>query len=159
MKPTTMTPDRPKQTVDERFRGFNFARVNLFMLGFICLLLAGAALKLTTPVVLPFIIAVLLTFVLEPLIYVLEKIKIPRAIGAIAVVMILGIGVYLIGAVLFTSLRTIISLYPKYELRFTEIYIRIAIMFDLPYNEQLSLIQNLWAQLDLGSRIQAIALS
>jgi len=129
------------------------------MLGFICLLLTGAALKLTTPVVLPFVIAVLLTFVLEPIIYVLEKIKIPRAIGAVVIVMVLGIGVYLVGAILFTSLRTIISLYPKYELRFTEIYIRVASMFDLPYNEQLSLFQNLWAQLDLGSRIQAIALS
>jgi AI-2 transport protein TqsA len=152
-------PQRPKQSVDERFRGFNFARVNLFMLGFICLLLAGAALKLTTPVVLPFIIAVLLTFVLEPLIYVLEKIKIPRAIGAVVIVMILGVGVYLVGAILFTSLRTIISLYPKYELRFTEIYIVVASMLDLPYNEHLTLFQNLWTQLELGSRIQGIAIT
>ncbi|MDX9958740.1 MAG: AI-2E family transporter [Spirochaetia bacterium] len=159
MKPATKTTEQPRHSSDERFRGFNFARVNLFMLGFICLLLAGAALKLTTPVVLPFVIAVLLTFVLEPIIYVLEKIKIPRAIGAVVIVLVLGVGVYLVGAILFTSLRTIISLYPKYELRFTEIYIRVAIMFNLPYNEHLSLFQNLWTQLDLGSRIQAIALS
>jgi predicted PurR-regulated permease PerM len=159
MKPNQTTPERLRHSADERFRGFNFARVNLFMLGFICLILAGATLKLTTPVVLPFVLAVLLTFVLEPLIYLLEKIKIPRTIGAVVIVMILGIAVYLIGAILFTSLRTIISLYPKYELRFTEIYIRVAITFDLPYNEQLSLLQNLWAQLDLGSRIQGIALS
>jgi predicted PurR-regulated permease PerM len=159
MKTSTTVPERSRHSADERFRGFNFARVNLFMLGFICLLLAGAALKLTTPVVLPFVIAVLLTFVLEPLIYVLEKIKIPRAIGAVVIVMVLGIGVYLIGAILFTSLRTIISLYPKYEIRFTEIYIRVAAMLDLKYDEHLSLFQNLWTQLDLGSRIQGIALA
>jgi predicted PurR-regulated permease PerM len=159
MKPKPSIPERPRHSADERFRGFNFARVNLFMLGFICLILAGAALKFTTPVVLPFVIAVLLTFVLEPLIYLLEKIKIPRAIGAVVIVMVLGIGVYLIGAILFTSLRTIISLYPKYEIRFTEIYIRVAAMLDLKYDEHLSLFQNLWTQLDLGSRIQGIALS
>ena len=159
MKTKPSSPERLRHSAEERFRGFNFARVNLFMLGFICLILAGAALKLTTPVVLPFVIAVLLTFVLEPLIYLLEKIKIPRGFGAVVIVMVLGIGVYLIGAILFTSLRTIISLYPKYELRFTEIYIRVAATLDLPYNEHLSLLQNLWTQLDLGSRIQGIALS
>ena len=159
MKSKPLSPERLRHSAEERFRGFNFARVNLFMLGFICLILAGAALKLTTPVVLPFVIAVLLTFVLEPLIYLLEKIKIPRAFGAVVIVMVLGMGVYLIGAILFTSLRTIISLYPKYELRFTEIYIRVAATLDLPYNEHLSLLQNLWTQLDLGSRIQGIALS
>ena len=113
MKTNSKASDQPRPSADERFRGFNFARVNLSLLGFICLLLAGAALKLTTPVVLPFVIAVLLTFVLEPLIHLLEKIRIPRAVGAVVIVLILGIGVYLIGAILFTSIRTIISLYPK----------------------------------------------
>lgn len=80
---------------DDRFRGFNFARVNLFLLGFIALLLAGAALKLTSDVVLPFVVAVLLTFVLEPFIIALERIKIPRSLGTMRynVAQVLG-GIY-----------------------------------------------------------------
>lgn len=144
---------------DDRFRGFNFARVNLFLLGFIALILAGAALKLTTPVVLPFVIAVLLTFVLEPLIILLEKIKIPRAFGAIVIVLFLGVVVYFVGFVLYSSLRTIVSLYPKYEQRFSEIYYRIAHLLQIPYDEQLTLFQNLWGQLDLRVRVQVFALS
>ncbi len=144
---------------EDRFRGFNFARVNLFLLGFIALLLAGAALKLTSPVILPFIIAVLLTFVLEPLIVMLERIKIPRAIGAVVVVIIIGAGVYVVGAILFSSLRTIMTLFPKYELRFTEIYSWLAGLLELPYDEHLTLVQNLWGQLDLRVRVQGFALS
>ncbi|HAE21847.1 MAG TPA: AI-2E family transporter [Spirochaetaceae bacterium] len=144
---------------DDRFRGFNFARVNLFLLGFIALLLAGAALKLTAPVILPFIIAVLLTFVLEPLIVLLERIKIPRALGAVVIVFLIGAAVYVVGAILFSSLRTILTLFPKYELRFTEIYSWLAGLLELPYDEHLSLVQNLWGQLDLRVRVQSFALS
>jgi AI-2 transport protein TqsA len=144
---------------EDRFRGFNFARVNLFLLGFIALLLAGAALKLTSSVVLPFIIAVLLTFVLEPLIVLLERIKIPRAIGAVVIVFLIGAGVYVVGAILFSSLRTILTLFPKYELRFTEIYSWLAGLLELPYDEHLTLVQNLWGQLDLRVRVQGFALS
>ncbi len=144
---------------EDRFKGFNFARVNLFLLAFIALILAGAALKLTSAVILPFIVAVLLTFVLEPLILVLERIHIPRALGAFVVVILLAVGVYLIGAILFSSLRTILTLFPKYEQRFTEIYSYIAQVFELPYDEHLSLFQNLWGQLNLRIRVQSLALS
>lgn len=143
---------------DERYRGFNYARASIFLMGFICLILAGAALKLTTPVVLPFVIAVLLTFVLEPLIVMLEKIRIPRAIAVVLVVVAASAGIALVAVILFGSAKTIFTLYPKYEERFTEIYIRIATLFQLPYNEHLSLFQNLWDQLGLRQKVQALAI-
>lgn len=142
---------------DDRFRGFNFARVNLFLLGFIALLLAGAALKLTSDVVLPFVVAVLLTFVLEPFIIALERIKIPRSLGAIVLVILLGAGIYVVGAILFSSVRTILTLFPRYELRFTEIYQMIAELLELPYDEHLSLFQNLWGQSTLRGSVQSFA--
>jgi len=144
---------------EERYRGTSFARINLFLLGFIALCLAVAALKLTASVVLPFMIAVLLTFVLEPVVIVLEQIKIPRAIGSVIVVLVIGIGVYVVGVILFSSARTILTLYPKYEERFTSLYIMVAKAFSLPYNEHISLMQNLWGQLGIRERIQAIALA
>ena len=67
-------------------RSSSLARINLLLLAFIALILALAALKLSASVLLPLIIAILLTFVLEPVVILLEKIRIPRAIGAIVVV-------------------------------------------------------------------------
>ncbi|MBN2875480.1 MAG: AI-2E family transporter [Spirochaetales bacterium] len=144
---------------DNYRRSASFARLNLFLFGFVALVLAVASLKLTASVILPFIIAVLLTFVLEPVIKLLEKIKIPRAIGAIIVVLVIGAGVYVVGVILYSSVKTILTLYPKYEERFTSLYIVIAEMFRLPYDEHASLMQNLWGQLGIRERVQALALS
>ncbi len=144
---------------EDRYRSASFARINLFLLGFIALVLAVGALKLTASVVLPFIIAVLLTFVLEPVIIGLEKIKIPRAIGAVVVVLVVAMGVYVVGAILYGSLKTILSLYPKYEERFSYLYSLVAKAFSLPYDEHISLFQNLWGQLGVRERVQALALT
>ncbi len=144
---------------EDRYRSASFARINLFLLGFIALLLAMAAMKLTASVVLPFIIAVLLTFVLEPVILLLERIKIPRAIAAVVIVLAIAAAVYVVGFVLFQSFKTIMTLYPKYEARFTELYLLLAKAFDLPYDSHLSLFENLWAQLGVRARVQSFAIS
>ncbi|HOZ72399.1 MAG TPA: AI-2E family transporter [Spirochaetales bacterium] len=143
----------------EEKRNSSLARINLLLLGFIALILALAALKLSASVLLPLIIAILLTFVLEPVVVLLEKIRIPRALGAIVVVVLIAAGVYMVGAILFGSLKTILTLYPKYELRFNHLYSLFANLFNLPYDEHISLFQNLWGQLGVRERVQALALT
>jgi len=145
--------------VPEEKRNSSLARINLLLLGFIALILALAALKLSASVLLPLIIAILLTFVLEPVVVLLEKIRIPRALGAIVVVVLIAAGVYMVGAILFGSLKTILTLYPKYELRFNHLYSLFANLFNLPYDEHISLFQNLWGQLGVRERVQALALT
>ncbi len=135
----------------------NYRRASLFMLGLIALILTGGALKLTAPVVLPFVIAVLLTFVLEPLVAVLTKIRIPRAIASVLIVLMVGMAVYAAGFILFKSVGSIATLYPKYETRFTEIYRRIAETFDFAYDEHLSLFENLWSHLNVRTKVQSLA--
>ncbi len=129
------------------------------MVGFISLLLLFATLKIASGVILPFVIAVLLTFVLEPVVILLERIKIPRVIGAIVVVAMIGIAVYAVGIILFGSLKTILTLYPKYEARFTELYMVVAKAMSLPYDEHVSLFQNIWGQLGVRARVQSLAFS
>ena len=140
-----------------RLKNFNSGRSNFYLLGFIALILAGAVLKITAPVLLPFTIAVLLSFVLEPLVSALEKIRVPRLIGILLSIFFIGAGLYLIGVILFSSGRTILTLYPKYERRFSEIYSRVAQIFSLPYDEHLTFFQNLWGQLGLRVRVQSLA--
>lgn len=141
----------------DRLKNFNSGRSNFYLLGFIALIMAGAVLKITAPVLLPFTIAVLLSFVLEPLVSALEKIRVPRIIGILLSIFFIGACLYLIGVILFSSGRTILTLYPKYERRFSEIYSRIALVFSLPYDEHLTFFQNLWGQLGLRVRVQGLA--
>jgi predicted PurR-regulated permease PerM len=61
--------------------------------------------------------------------------------------------------VLFSSGRTLLTLYPKYEARLTEIYVWAARFFELSYDDRLSFFENLWSQIGIRSRVRLITLS
>ncbi len=146
-------------SMNEHFRRFNSGRANFFLVAFIALVLAGAVLKITASVVLPFIVAVLLAFVLDPIVRLLEKLKIPRVLAIILVIAGIGGGLYLAGLILFSSGKTILSRYPRYEKRFLEIYSWIAGLFGLPYDEHRTFVENLWGQLGFRNSIRDYTLS
>ena len=129
------------------------------MLAFIALVLGGGVLKLTATIILPFTIALLLAFVLYPMVTFLEKLHIPRIISIILSVIIIIAGLGIFGVGLFSSFKTILATYPKYENRLTEIYLSLAEFFDLSYDDRLSFFENLWAQLGVRSQVRIITLS
>jgi len=116
------------------------------MMVFICVIFAAAVLKLASTVILPFTIAVLLAFVMSPLIKALEKIRCPLFLSILLVILIIVIGMYILGMVLFSSGRMIIMHLPNYSNRFNEIYNWLARVMDLPNDVELSFWQNLWGQ-------------
>ncbi|QQO09890.1 AI-2E family transporter [Breznakiella homolactica] len=143
----------------DRFQKFNSGRANFFLVAFIALIVAGGVLKITASVILPFTIALLLAFVMEPMVRFFGKRGIPRIAGILLAVAIIIVGLYTMGMVLFSSGRTILSLYPKYEDRLTEIYAYIAAFFELPYDEHLTFFENLWGQLGVRTRVRNTTLS
>ncbi|HON13373.1 MAG TPA: AI-2E family transporter, partial [Treponema sp.] len=70
-----------------------------------------------------------------------------------------GGSLYLAGLILFSSGRTILSQYPRYEKRFLEIYSWIAGLLGLPYDAHQSFIDNIWGQLGLRNQIRNYTLS
>jgi len=125
---------------------FHSGRAVFFMMVFICVIFAAAVLKIASTVILPFTVAVLLAFVMFPFIKVMEKIRCPLFLSILLVVFIIIIGMYILGMVLFTSGRMIVTHFPNYENRFTEIYNWLANLLDLPNDQELSFWQNLWGQ-------------
>lgn len=145
--------------MNDRFRRFNSGRANFFLVAFIALVLAGAVLKLTAAVILPFIIAILLAFILDPLVRALQKLHIPRSVSIFIVILGIGGSLYLAGLILFSSGRTILSQYPRYEKRFLEIYSWIAGLLGLPYDAHQTFIDNIWGQLGIRNQIRSYTLS
>jgi predicted PurR-regulated permease PerM len=141
------------------FRSFNAGRATFFLMVFICCLFAGAVLKIASSVILPFTIAILLAFVMYPLVKGLDKLHFPRYLSISVVVLIIVAGLYIFGMVLFTSGRVIVAQYPKYEKRLTEIYIWAAHSFGLSYNEGLSFWENLWGQLGIRTWVYRFTFS
>ena len=141
------------------FNTFHSGRAVFFLLVFMCCIVAGAVLKIAASVILPFTIAFLLAFVMFPIVRWLDKRRIPRFVSILLIVIIIVSGLSIFGMVLFTSGSNILSIYPKYENRLTEIYSWIARSFDLSFDESLSVWQNLWMQLGIRSWVRSFAFS
>jgi predicted PurR-regulated permease PerM len=142
-----------------KFQRFNSGRVSFFLLAIITIILCGAVLKITSPIVLPFTVSLLLAIVIYPLIKFLAKFHIPRIISIFMIfVFLVGVIVFA-GMALYSSSRALLALYPKYEARLTEIYIWVARFFELPYDEQLSFFDNLWGQVSVRTRVRIMTLS
>jgi len=130
---------------------------------FICIIVAAAVLKIASTVILPFTIAILLAFVMFPLILALDKIKCPRTISILLVVVIIVTGMYIFGVVLFTSGKMIVEQIQNndnhYEIRFKMIYDWIATLFELPNDDAQSLWRNLWDQEAIRNFVRDLTIS
>lgn len=137
----------------------NFARPSFLLLLFLTIIIGAAVLKATADILIPVTIAMLISLVFEPLIIIFnKKFKIPWIICIFIVLSIVIMSVFFIASLLFTSIRTIVVLYPKYENRFMLIYKNIADILVLPYNADNSLFENLWSQLGIRQALQNYAL-
>jgi predicted PurR-regulated permease PerM len=145
--------------VKNAIKAFHSGRAIFSLMILICCILVGAVLKIASTVILPFTIAILLAFVMYPLVKGLDKFKIPRFVSILLIVIIMVAVLYILGIVLFSSGRMIVAQYPRYENRLTEIYIWVAQFFELPYDESLSIWENLWGQLEIRTLIQKFTLS
>ena len=115
--------------------------------------------RITASVLLPFTVALLLAMITSPVVKYLEKFKIPRMVSVILVIIILIGGLVFMGLLLLSSGQTLLNLYPRYEARITEIYIWLALVFELPYDEYLSVFDNIWGQVDVRTRVRMMTLS
>jgi predicted PurR-regulated permease PerM len=138
---------------------FHSGRAIFFLMVFICCILAGAVLKIASSVILPFTIAILLAFVMYPVMKWLDKFRCPRALSVSLVIIIMIAFLYGFGTVIFMSGRMIVAQYPKYESRFTEIYIWMTRFFDLSYDESMTFFENLWDQLEIRTFVRNSTLS
>jgi predicted PurR-regulated permease PerM len=145
--------------MNDRFRRFNSGRVNFFLLAVITFILCAAVLKLTSALVLPFTISLLLALVTSPFVSFLGKYKIPRIIAIVLILVILVGGGGFFVMVLFSSGRTLLTLYPKYEARLTEIYVWVARFFEFSYDDQLSFFENLWSQIGIRNWVRIFTFS
>ena len=143
----------------DRYQHFNSGRVIFFLVATITIMLFAAVLKVTSSVVLPFTVSALLALVTNPLVKILQKFHIPRALSVFLVLILLITGLFFMGIVIYSSGRTILTLYPKYEARLTEIYIWMSRFFELSYDEHLTIFDNLWGQLGVRSRIRVLTIS
>lgn len=107
-------------------------RVLIPLIGVIALVMVGFVLKTAQAVILPLVIAWLLSYILAPLVNFLARRRVSPA-PAVAVVMILLFGFfYLTGLFLYTRAMVFVNEYPKYADQFTQITTAISGRYTMP---------------------------
>jgi len=96
-------------------------RITTVFLGLIVVFIAGVVLRLAKPVLLPFFLAIFLSFILYPILDFLNRLKIPKAISIFLILIITFLVIYLLGVLFYSSGKTFASEFPKYGQKISSI--------------------------------------
>ena len=80
----------------------------------IVIFVVGVVLQQAKPVLFPFFLAIFLSFILSPILDFLTRMKIPRAISILFIIIISFFIIYLLGLLFYSSGKTFASEFPKY---------------------------------------------
>jgi AI-2 transport protein TqsA len=109
-------------------------RVIVALLGVLALVAACAVLKLAQSVVLPLIIAWLLSYILGPVVTAMTRRRIPTGL-AVTIVLLLLLGIcYLGGLFLLARIQAFAAAYPEYQARIMELFKSATSRWKLPFD-------------------------
>lgn len=134
-----------------------------YLLVFIAAAIFFTILKVASSVIIPVVLAVLLSFVMFPIVRQMNRFHLPWIFNVIIVTALLVVCIAVIGTLIGASLRTIVSQYGKYESKFLSIYEFVAEKFNLKFDAEKSFFYNiqnaLEGQIDIHSAIKKGILS
>ncbi|SIP97254.1 Predicted PurR-regulated permease PerM [Alkalispirochaeta americana] len=107
-------------------------RANTAYLFVIALVAVGAVLRLTGGIFIPFVIALLLSFVFAPVVSTLVKYRVPRFLAITAVLALFLFLGYLVVLVLYSTVHSLLREFPKYQMRFTALLREAIEQYNLP---------------------------
>lgn len=96
----------------------NKNNITIILLALIVVFLLGVTLMSLESVLLPFIVAVLLSIIFDPMIRYLKSKKVPTAVSLLSVVLTFAIVIFLISLLIYSSASSVAESLPKYETKF-----------------------------------------
>jgi len=87
----------------------------------VLLFVAGFVLKLARPVLLPFTLAVFLSYIVDPALTFLTRCRCPRPAAVAVVLAMMFVLLYLAGILVYSSGKAFVTELPKYQERFTDL--------------------------------------
>jgi len=90
-------------------------------LAIVLLFVAGFVLKLARPVLLPFTLAVFLSYIIDPALTFLTRCRCPRPGAVIAVLALMFVFLYLVGVLVYSSGKAFVAELPKYQERLNDV--------------------------------------
>lgn len=105
----------PKSTVSPQEHFISIA------LGIIVFVLLVWILVIGRPIILPFMIALFLSFILEPIVRILTRYKIPTSLAVFITIILAFVVLYLLGLIVYANVEIFIQHFPAYKVRLLEV--------------------------------------
>jgi AI-2 transport protein TqsA len=113
---------------------FDRSKITFIFLGILVLVAVGVVLKYAQSVILPLIIAWLLSYLIGPAVNFMTTRKIPTTL-AVAIILIILLGIfYLSFTFLYSRVSAFAAAYPKYHTRFTELLALVTSKWNLKFD-------------------------
>ncbi len=113
---------------------FDRSKITFIFLGILVMVAVGVVLKTAQSVILPLIIAWLLSFLIGPAINFMTARKIPTTLAAFIILIVLLGVFYLSGTFLFARFSAFVAAYPKYHARFTDLITLVTSKWNLAFD-------------------------
>ena len=109
-------------------------KISFIFLGILVIIAIGVVLRSAQAVVLPLIIAWLLSYLIAPAINYMTQRKIPTTL-AVVIILIILLGIFYLSATfLYTRISAFAMAYPRYQTRFIELIGAVTSRYDLPFD-------------------------
>ena len=127
---------------------FQESKTTKILLGMLVLFAVGFILHLLGSIFKPLLIALLFSFVLEVPINLMRKIKIPKIIAIIVVLIITFVLLYLIGLLIYSNIDLFAADFPRYQTKFNELYLKIIKSLKIPHENIIQYYSHInWSEL------------
>ncbi len=120
----------------------NYSKYIAIFLGIIVAAIAIYIMKELKAIFLPLTFAIFLSFLFQPIIRFLEKKKLPTPLNIFIVVMIILISFTIVGTIVYTSVASFVTDFPKYESQITGMIKNLITQFEIPMEDVTDYLQN-----------------
>jgi AI-2 transport protein TqsA len=120
-------------------------KILTFSSGIVAVFVVGVILRLAKPVLFPFFLAIFFYFVLSPVLDFLTRLKVPKQIAVVVILLFTFLIIYLMGILFYSSGETFAAEFPKYGQKLSGMLESLEVSFKLPKAkwEPLAWIENL----------------
>lgn len=134
--------------------GVRESRTVKISLAVLMIIAVGVILHLLQSIFKPLLIALILSYIFEPLIKLMQLIKIPKFVATFFVLIITFVFFYLIGLIIYSNVDTFSQEFPQYQIKINELYLKVIGILKIPHEE----VVKFYSQIKWGELLQKLSL-
>lgn len=134
--------------------GYRESKTVKISLAILVIIAFGFILHILQSVFKPLFIALILSYIFEPLLKLMRRIKIPQFLAIFFVLIITFVCFYLIGLIIYSNINAFSEEFPKYQDKFNQLYLGIIEKLQIPQAE----VQQYYAEIDWAALLEKLSL-